>query len=104
MGKRNKARIRDLLDRLKSIEIDFYATDGWKDFAALLPYFKHLIGKSFTKGIEGRNCWIRRRLSRLHRKSTTFSKKLIYHWYHSYGQTKISYHTFENTTKHFLKV
>jgi IS1 family transposase len=41
--------------------------------------FQHLIGKSLTKGIEGRNCWIRRRQSRLHRKSTTFSKKLIYH-------------------------
>jgi len=29
-----------------------------------------------------RNCWVRRRLARLTRKATTFSKKLVYHWYH----------------------
>ena len=96
MGKRNKLRIRDLLNRLKGISIDFYATDGWKEFASLLPYFQHLVGKSFTKGIEGRNCWIRRRISRLFRKSTTFSKKLVYHWYHFKilvwaNQNKLSY-------------
>ncbi|GAB4127768.1 MAG: hypothetical protein OHK0045_19010 [Raineya sp.] len=44
-----------MLKGLKGIEIDFYTTDGWKDFAKLLPYFKHLIGKKHTKGIEGRN-------------------------------------------------
>ncbi|MEM4648076.1 MAG: IS1 family transposase [Candidatus Pacearchaeota archaeon] len=82
MGKRNKHRVKDLLKRLKGIEIDFYATDSWKKFADLLPYFKHLIGKKHTKGIEGRNSWIRRRLSRLFRRSTTFSKKLTYHWNH----------------------
>ena len=82
MGKRNQARIRDLPKRLEGIGIDFYATDGWKEFAALLPYFQHLIGKKHTKGIEGRNCWVRRRLARLTRRATTFSKKLIYHWYH----------------------
>lgn len=82
MGRRNQARIRDLLKRLEGIQIDFYATDGWKEFAALLPYFQHLIGKKHTKGIEGRNCWIRRRLARLTRRATTFSKRLVYHWYH----------------------
>lgn len=82
MGKRNQARIRDLLKRLEGIEIDFYCTDGWKEFAALLPYFQHVIGKKHTKGIEGRNCWVRRRMARLTRRATTFSKKLVYHWYH----------------------
>jgi insertion element IS1 protein InsB len=82
MGRRNQTRIRDLLKRLEGIEIDFYATDGWKEFAALLPYLQHLIGKKHTKGIEGRNCWVRRRMARLTRKATTFSKKLAYHWYH----------------------
>ena len=82
MGKRNQARIRDLLKRLEGTQIDFYATDGWKEFAALLPYFRHLVGKKHTKGIEGRNWWVRCRLARLKRRATTFSKKLIYHWYH----------------------
>ncbi|MDW8297498.1 MAG: IS1 family transposase, partial [Raineya sp.] len=48
----------------------------------LLPYFQHLVGKKYTKGIEGRNSWLRRRVSRLFRRATTFSKKVIYHWYH----------------------
>jgi len=82
MGKRNQARIRDLPKRLEGVEMDFYATDGWKEFAALLPYFQYLIGKKHTKGIEGRNCWVRRRLARLTRKAATFSKKLVCHWHH----------------------
>ncbi len=51
MGKRNKNRVKNLLKRLEGIEIDFFVTDDWKDFADLLPYFKHLIGKKYTKGI-----------------------------------------------------
>ena len=82
MGKRNKARIKDLLKRLQNIEIDFFATDGWQAFKSELPYLKHLIGKKYTKGIEGRNTWIRRRMARLFRRSTTFSKRLTYHWVH----------------------
>ncbi|MCS6796801.1 MAG: IS1 family transposase [Raineya sp.] len=38
MGKRGKNRVRDLLKRLRGISIDFFATDGWKGFADLLPY------------------------------------------------------------------
>lgn len=96
MGKRNQARIKELLKRLKDIEIDFYASDGWKEFAALLPYFYHLIGKKHTKGIERRNCWIRRRIARLFRRSTTFPQKLTYHWFHfktlvAAIQNKVSY-------------
>jgi IS1 family transposase len=45
MGKRNKQRIKDLLNRLKGIQIDYYLTDGWKEFAELLLYFQHLVGK-----------------------------------------------------------
>ena len=82
MGKRNKARIKDLLKRLQNIEIDFFASDGWQAFKSELPYLKHLIGKKYTKGIEGRNTWIRRRMARLFRRSTTFSKRLTYHWFH----------------------
>ncbi|MCS6795934.1 MAG: IS1 family transposase [Raineya sp.] len=78
MGKQNKTRIRDLLKRLQGISIDFFAADGWKGFADLLPYFQHLVGKKYTKGIEGRNAWFSRRVSRLFRRATTFSKKVIY--------------------------
>lgn len=82
MGSRSKTRIKDLLNRLQGIDIGFYLTDSWEAFKTYLPYFKHLVGKCFTKGIEGRNTWLRRRLARLFRRSTTFSKKVLYHWLH----------------------
>ena len=83
MGKRSIKQLRSLMLQLKHlrIEIEFYCTDGFKGFQALLPYFNHLIGKDFTKDIEGVNTVIRSKIARLHRRTTKFSKKLKYHWY-----------------------
>ena len=80
MGKRNSKTVRQLVLKLKRLEIDFYLTDDWKAFKATLPYHKHLIGKQFTKAIEGVNTWFRTRIKRLVRRTTAFSKKLIYHY------------------------
>ena len=66
--------------KLKGIEIDTYCTDDWVSFKEVLPKEKHLIGKAFTKKIEGVNTWFRTRLRRLVRRTTCFSKKLKYHW------------------------
>jgi insertion element IS1 protein InsB len=79
MGKRNSKTVRNLLLKLKGLEIDFFLTDDWKAFKAELPYYQHLIGKQFTKAIEGVNTWFRTRLRRLVRRTTCFSKRLLYH-------------------------
>ena len=78
MGKRNSKTVRNLLLKLKGLEIDWYLTDSWKAFKEVLPYYKHLIGKQFTKAIEGVNTWFRTTIRRMNRRTTCFSKKLIY--------------------------
>ena len=79
-GKRNKKSIKALLKKLQEREINFYCTDHWKAFAEVLPKEKHIIGKKYTKKIEGINTWFRTRLRRLVRRTVGFSKKLIYHY------------------------
>ena len=80
MGKRNTKNVTNLMLKLKNIEVDFFCTDDWEAFAALLPYYKHLIGKCFTKAIEGVNTWFRTRVRRLVRRTVCFSKKLLNHY------------------------
>lgn len=79
-GKRNRAGVRRLMLKLKGLQIDTFCTDEWVSFAEVLPKQKHLIGKQHTKKIEGVNTWFRTRLRRLVRRTTCFSKKLLYHW------------------------
>ena len=79
-GKRNKKAIKALLKKLQEVEINFYCTDHWQGFAEVLPKEKHLIGKKYTKKIEGINTWFRTRLRRRTRRTTCCSKKLLYHY------------------------
>ena len=79
-GKRDKKSIKALLKKLQGVEIDFYCTDYWKAFGQVLPKEKHIIGKKYTKKIEGINTWFRTRLRRLTRRTVCFSKKLLYHY------------------------
>ena len=83
MGKRNRKQLQSLMVQIKNlyIEIDFYCTDKFEAFKDVLPYFKHLIGKKFTKNIEGINTLIRSKIARLHRRTTKFSKKLTVQWF-----------------------
>lgn len=78
MGKRNSKTVRNLLLKLKGLEIGWYLTDKWEAFSRELPYYQHLIGKQFTKAIEGVNTWFRVSIRRLNRRTTCFSKKLVY--------------------------
>jgi insertion element IS1 protein InsB len=78
MGKRNQKTVHHLMMKLKKVEIEWFLTDKWEAFAAELPYYHHLIGKQFTKAIEGINTWFRTRVRRLNRRTTCFSKKLVY--------------------------
>ena len=79
-GKRDKRNVRTLLLKLKHITIETFCTDNWDSFTEVLPKEKQCVGKQYTKKIEGINTWFRTRLRRLMRKTTGFSKKLIYHW------------------------
>lgn len=79
IGGRNKKTVKKLYQKLKKVQINWFCTDDWKSFKAVLPYDIHLIGKRFTKNIEGINTSIRNFVRRVFRKTTCFSKKLIYH-------------------------
>lgn len=83
MGKRNRKQLQSLMVQIKnlSIEIDFYCTDKFEAFKEVLPYYSHLIGKRFTKNIEGINTLIRSKIARFHRRTTKFSKKLTIQWF-----------------------
>lgn len=79
-GKRSKKQVKDLYKRLEDIEIDWFCTDNWEAFKQVLPYEKHLIGKQFTRTIEGVNTSLRNSCKRLNRRTTSFSKKVYNHW------------------------
>lgn len=80
MGKRSSKTVKNLLLKLKNLEIDFFCTDDWEAFRSVLPYYQHLIGKQFTRAIEGVNTWFRTRIRRLMRKTVCFSKKVYNHY------------------------
>jgi insertion element IS1 protein InsB len=65
MGKRSIKTIENLMVKLKELEVDFYCTDHWEAFRSVLPYYQHLIGKQFTRAIEGVNTFFRTRVRRL---------------------------------------
>jgi insertion element IS1 protein InsB len=59
----------------------FY-TDGWQAYAGVIPENQHQVVKKHsrkTNHIERFNCTLRQRVSRLVRKSLSFSKKLANH-------------------------
>ena len=79
-GKRSKKQVKDLFKRLEGITVDWFCTDKWEAFKQVLPYDRHLIGKQFTKNIEGVNTSLRNSCKRLNRRTTSFSKKVFNHW------------------------
>jgi insertion element IS1 protein InsB len=83
MGKRSKKQLKNLMVQIKNlhIEIGFYCTDKFEAFKETFPYFNHIIGKKFTRNIEGINTLIRSKIARFHRRTTKFSKKLTVQWF-----------------------
>ena len=51
-----------------------YETDNWEAYKSIIPTKNHKIGKDLTYHIEGFNAGVRARVSRLVRKSLSFSK------------------------------
>lgn len=79
-GKRDEKTVKELYALLSDVEIDWICSDSWKAFAKVFPYEKHLIGKRFTKAIEGVNTYLRVRNRRVFRRTTCFSKKKQNHF------------------------
>ena len=80
-GRRDAKTVRRLYEQIKAlgIEIQEYCTDTWNSFVEVFAQENHQIGKSYTRAIEGVNCLLRHRVSRLVRRTCCFSKKLCYH-------------------------
>ena len=80
-GNRDKKTVKQLWSNLKSAGVSFkqICTDNWEAFKGVFGDCKHLIGKCFTQGIEGNNCRLRHRISRLIRRTCCFSKKKSNH-------------------------
>ena len=80
-GKRDRKTVQQLWSNLKSagVRVKAVCTDNWEAFKGVFKGCKHLIGKCFTKGIEGNNCRLRHRVSRLIRRTCCFSKKKSNH-------------------------
>jgi len=99
-GSRSAKTVRELLKKLKQVEIEEYCTDHWKAFAHVLPPQKHKVGKAYTKNIEGVNTCLRTRNRRLGRKTTCFSKKKENHlaalniMFNYRNKQKSNHHTF----------
>lgn len=75
IGKRDKKTMQKLLLLLKDVIMDVVYTDNWETFISELKGYNHVVGKQFTKAIEGVNTSLRARNRRLVRKTTCFSKK-----------------------------
>ncbi|TXI13470.1 MAG: IS1 family transposase [Pedobacter sp.] len=80
MGKRTKKTVKVLLKRMQNITVNFSCTDAWKAFKEVFHPDSHLIGKRFTKAIEGVNTYLRNSCKRLIRRTTAFSKRLFNHY------------------------
>ncbi len=94
-GTRSRKTVGKLYQQLQPLHIDCFCSDDWPAFQKVFPKDKHLIGKAFTKHIEGVNLCLRTRNRRVVRKTPCFSKKqqnhfdamkLVFHYryYHTF--------------------
>jgi len=76
IGGRGKASARALWNKLPQVYKDrcTFSTDDWEAYAAIIPASQHVVGKAHTHNIEGIFTTFRARISRLVRKSLSFSK------------------------------
>jgi IS1 family transposase/transposase-like protein len=80
-GSRNKETAKKLRKKIRRMGVtyDKIATDDWDSFVAVFGQDQHLVGKQYTKGIEGNNCWFRHHNRRVFRKTCCFSKSFSNH-------------------------
>lgn len=76
IGGRGKDSAKALWDKLPKRYKDHctFSTDDWEAYRSIIPKSKHIIGKAHTHNIEGVFATFRARISRLVRRSLSFSK------------------------------
>ena len=101
LGKRNLTTLKKLWRQIpkylrKHLDFD---TDQYKAYATIIPENQHFASKTFTQAIEAFNGRIRSRVSRLVRKTRSFSKNstmhklaIRYFLYHSNLQYQTALH------------
>jgi insertion element IS1 protein InsB len=73
-GRRDKATLKKLVDRLVQWEVRFYHTDRWGTYTSVLPQDKLVQRKAGTHRIERNHCRQRHWFGRFRRKSLIVSK------------------------------
>ncbi|MEM7573997.1 MAG: IS1 family transposase, partial [Bacteroidota bacterium] len=80
IGDRSENSARVVFDKLPDQLKDcWFETDHWKAFKKIIPEDRHVYSKEFTYYIEGFFATVRARVSRLVRKSLSFSKSDKWH-------------------------
>ena len=80
IGGRGKGAAKKFWDKIPpALQSCNFETDDWEAYQSIIPPAKHKVGKDLTFYIEGFNTTIRARVSRLVRKSLSFSK--LHKWH-----------------------
>ena len=75
IGKRDKQAAKQFWKRIPPVlKSCYFETDDWEAYRSIIPDHQHKVGKNLTFYIEGFNATIRARVSRLVRKTLSFSK------------------------------
>jgi len=73
-GRRDKATLKKLVNRLASWDVKLYGTDRWATYASVIPQDKLIQSKATTHAIERNHCRQRHWFGRFKRKSIIVSK------------------------------
>ena len=65
-----------LCNKLKSLKVNYFASDFWKSYRKFIPQEKHVQSKAETFTVEGYNSIIRHYLARFKRKTKCYSKAI----------------------------
>lgn len=75
IGGRGKSAAKKFWEKIpKELHDCYFETDDWEAYRSIIPPDQHKVGKDLTYYIEGFNATIRARVSRLVRKTLSFSK------------------------------
>ena len=75
VGGRNKKTLQSLYEKLSHLKATYY-TDGWKTFAKVIPFDRHVVGKKHTCRIESNNANTRHQLGRMIHRLKVVSKSI----------------------------
>jgi insertion element IS1 protein InsB len=73
-GRRDKATLKKMLDRLAQWDAKMYCTDKWSTYASVIPQDKLVQSKATTHDIERNHCRQRHWFGRFNRQSIIISK------------------------------